>query len=121
LGSGAPGQAAASGAALVLRIGRGHVFIALSPDRYPIGVLGRRNALGELFVSRIVICPHDDFRAAVDEAKQKGIGPILGAEAEELFCRLERAKGIAPRTHKSKEICEVENWGEDEWFEQVLA
>jgi hypothetical protein len=34
----------------------GHVFLALSADRYPIGVMGRRNAVGDLFVSRIVSC-----------------------------------------------------------------
>lgn len=99
----------------------GHVFLAISADRYPVGVIGRRNTIGELFVSRIVVCPHDDFPAAVDDTKQKGIGLILGAEAEELLCRLERAKGIAPRTDKSKEIWKVENWGQDQWVEQTLA
>jgi hypothetical protein len=74
----------------------GHVFLAISADRYPVGVIGRRNTIGELFVSRVVVCPHDDFRSAVDDTKQKGFELILGAEAEELLCRFERVKGIAP-------------------------
>jgi hypothetical protein len=56
-------------------------------------VIRRRNAIGELFVSRIVVCPHDDFSSAVDDTKQKDIGLILGAEAEELLCRLNERKG----------------------------
>jgi hypothetical protein len=35
----------------------GRVFIALSAERYPIGVMGRRNAVGDLFVSRMVASP----------------------------------------------------------------
>jgi hypothetical protein len=99
----------------------GHVFLAISADRYPVGVIGRRNTMGELFVSNIVICPHDDFPAAVDDMKQKGFELILEAEAEELLCRLERVKGIALRTDKSKEIWKVENWGKDKWVEQTMA
>ena len=99
----------------------GHVFIALSADRYPIGVMGRRNALGELFVSRIVASPHDDFAAAVDDIKQSGVDLILGSEAKELLCKMEQVKGVALRADKIKEIWEVENWGHDEWAEQVLA
>jgi hypothetical protein len=99
----------------------GRVFIALSADRYPIGVLGRRNAAGDLFVSRVVACPQGDFAAAVDTVKQSGAELILGSEAKELLCKMEQVKGVAPRADKSKEIWEVENWGEDEWAEQVLA
>jgi hypothetical protein len=99
----------------------GHVFIALSADRYPIGVMGRRNAVGDLFVSRIISLPHDDFATAVAEIKQSGVEPILGSEAKELLCKMEQVKGIAPRPDKVKEIWEVENWGADEWAEQALA
>jgi hypothetical protein len=35
----------------------GHVFIALSTRYYPNGVMGRRNAVGDLFVSTIVASP----------------------------------------------------------------
>src|SRR5262249_15646007 len=48
----------------------GHVFIALSADRYPYGAMGRRNAVGDLFVSRVVTFPHRDFAIAVDDIKQ---------------------------------------------------
>jgi hypothetical protein len=37
-----------------------------APNRYPIGVLGRRNALGDLFVSRLIACPESDFLTAID-------------------------------------------------------
>ena len=99
----------------------GHVFLAISADRYPVGVIGRRNTVGELFVSRIVVCPQDDFSSAVDDTKQKGIGLILGAEAEELLCKFERANGIVPRTDQIKEIWQLENWGPGEWPEQTLV
>jgi hypothetical protein len=99
----------------------GNVFIAISADRYPIGVIGRRNVIGELFVSRIFVCPHDDFSSAIDDTKQKGIGLILGAEAEELLCRFQRAIGIVPRADKIKEIWQLENWGSGEWAEQALV
>jgi hypothetical protein len=74
----------------------GHVFLALSPDRYPIGVIGRRNAVGDLFVSRTVAVPHDDFLTAVDKLKQTGAELILGSEAKELICKMEQVKGDAP-------------------------
>jgi hypothetical protein len=99
----------------------GQVFIALSADCYPIGVMGRRNAVGDLFVSRMVACPQGDFATAVDGIKQSGVELILGSEAKQLLCKMEQVKGVAPRADKSKEIWEVENWGEDEWAEQVLA
>jgi hypothetical protein len=99
----------------------GHVFIALSADRYPIGVMGRRNAVGDLFVSRVGAFPHRDFAAAVDNIKQSGVELILGSEAKELLCKMEQVKGVAPRADKIKEIWEVENWGNDEWAEQALA
>ena len=84
-------------------------------------MIGRRNTVGELFVCKIVVCPHNDFSSAVDDTKQKGVELILGAEAEELLCRFERAEGIAPRTDKPKEIWELENWGGEEWAEQAMA
>jgi hypothetical protein len=82
--------------------------------------MGRRNAVGDLFVSRIVIFPHGDFATAVDEIKQSGVELIVGSEAKELLCKMEQAKG-AVQTDKTKEIWEVENWGEAEWAEQALA
>jgi hypothetical protein len=73
----------------------GHVFIALSADRYPIGVMGRRNAVGNLFVSRMVSFPDGDFATAVDKIKQTGIELIVGSEAKELLCKMEQVKGAA--------------------------
>lgn len=99
----------------------GHVFIALSADRYPIGVMGRRNAVGDLFVSRVVTFHHRDFAIAVDDIKQSGVELVLGSEAKELLCKMEQVKGVAPRADKIQEIWEAENWGEDEWAEQALA
>jgi hypothetical protein len=100
----------------------GQVFIALSADHYPIGVMGRRNTVGDLFVSKTVAFPQDDFATAVDKIEQSGAELILGAEAKELLCKMEKVKkGVAPRTDKSNEIWEVENWGNDEWVEQALA
>jgi len=99
----------------------GHVFVALSADRYRIGVMGRRNAVGDLFVSRIVAFPQGDFATAVDNIKQNRFELILRSEAKELLCKLEQVKGVAPRTDKTKEIWELENWGPDEWAEQVMA
>jgi hypothetical protein len=99
----------------------GRVFIALSADRYPMGVMGRRNAVGDLFVSRIVFFPHSDFATAADEIKQSGAELIVGSEAKELLCKMEQVKGVVPQADKIKEIWEVENWGDDEWAEQVLA
>jgi len=73
----------------------GQVFVALAPDRYPIGVMGRRNAVGDLFVSRIIACPLGDFATAIEKIKQSGMELILGSEAKELLCKLEQAKGPA--------------------------
>jgi hypothetical protein len=99
----------------------GRVFFALSAERYPVGVMGRRNAVGDLFVSRIVFFPHGDFATAIDKIEESGIELIIGSEAEELLCKMEQVKGIALQTEKMKEIWEVENWGKDEWAEQALA
>src|SRR5262249_12976240 len=99
----------------------GHVFIALAAGRYPRGVMGRRNAVGALFVSRIVTLPQGDFATAVDNIKQGGAELIVGSEAKELLCKLERVKGIAPRPDKPKEIWEFQNWGRDEWVNQARA
>ena len=99
----------------------GRVFIALSAARYPIGVMGRRNAVGDLFVSRMVSFRYGDFATAVDKIKQSGAELIMGSEAKELLCKMEQVKGVAPCADKAKEIWEVENWGEDEWIEQAFA
>jgi hypothetical protein len=83
--------------------------------------MGRRNAVGDLFVTGLAACPEGDFATAVDNIKQRGFELILGSEAKELLCKIEHAKGVAPRADKIQEIWEVENWGDDEWAEQVLA
>jgi hypothetical protein len=70
----------------------GHVFIALSADAYPLGVMGRRNAVGDLFVSRLVTFPQSDFATAFDNIKQRGVELILGPEAKELLDKLEQVK-----------------------------
>jgi hypothetical protein len=75
----------------------GYPFFALCADRYPLGVMGRRNAIGELFVSAIDNCRLDDFATAVQTFRQKGIEVITGAEARELICKLERVKGFKSR------------------------
>ena len=80
--------------------------------------MGRRNAVGDLFVSKMVSFPDDHF-AAVDKIKQSGAELILGSEAKDLTCKMEQVKGVAPRADKKiKEIWQVENWSEDEWAEQ---
>jgi hypothetical protein len=68
----------------------GHVFIALSADRYPVGLVGRRNGVGDLFVSEIVGFRHADFAAAVEDIKQSGVELVLGSEAKELLCKMEQ-------------------------------
>jgi hypothetical protein len=100
--------------------GEGHLFIALSADRYPFGVMGRRNAAGDLFVSRIINLPQADFATAVESVKRFGAELILGSEAKELLCKMEQVTGVLPRIDR-KEIWEVEEWGLDEWAEQTLA
>jgi hypothetical protein len=84
--------------------GEGQVFIALSADRYPIGVIGWRNAVGDLFVSGMIACREGDFAAAVDSHKQSGAELILGSEAKELICKMEQVKGVAPRADKSRKL-----------------
>ena len=82
----------------------GHVFVALSADRYPIGVMGRRNAAGDLFVSRAVAFRQDDFATAVDNIKQSAAELILGSEAEELLCKMEQVKGVkSPNREQNSE------------------
>ena len=78
----------------------GRVFFALSADRYPIGVLGRRNAAGELFVSRIVALPDRDFATAIDNINEWGAELILGSEAKELLCKMEKVEGIDLRARR---------------------
>jgi hypothetical protein len=68
----------------------GYVFVALSADRYPAGIMGRRNAVGDLFVSRIVHCRQVDFATAVQVFKQTGVELILGSEAKELLRKMEQ-------------------------------
>jgi hypothetical protein len=99
----------------------GNVFMATSAGYYPIGVVGRRNAVGDLFVSGVVALPQGDFTTAVEEIKKRGFELILGSEAKELLCKMQQVKGFAMPAAKSKEIWEVEDWGEDEWAEQFLA
>jgi hypothetical protein len=80
----------------------GHAFIALSADHYPLGVMGRRNAAGELFVSEVRMLSQVDFAAAVEDMKQFGAALILGSEAKELFYKMDRVTGIAQRTDKKQ-------------------
>jgi hypothetical protein len=82
----------------------GHVFLAISADRYPIGVMGRRNAIGDLFVSRIVSCPYSDFFTAVDKIKQGGFELILGPEAKELLCKMEQVNREGPISGSAERI-----------------
>jgi hypothetical protein len=72
----------------------GRAFIAVSTGYYPIAVMGRRNAVGDLFVTGVGACPEDDFATAVDNIKQLGVELILGSEAEELLCKTEQLKGV---------------------------
>ncbi len=97
----------------------GNVFIALTADRYPMGLMGRRNSHGDLFVSKLVTCPQADFATAVDEIKEMGAGLILGSDAEELLGKMEQVTGTMRR--RDKEVWEVEEWGQDEWVEQAAA
>jgi hypothetical protein len=55
--------------------------------------MGRRNAVGDLFVSKIIALPDGDFATAVDNIKQSGVELILGSEAKELLCKMEQVKG----------------------------
>ena len=68
----------------------GCVFIALSADRYPVGIVGRRNGVGDLFVSEIVSCRQSDFATAVQDIKQSGVEVVLGSEAKELLSKMEQ-------------------------------
>jgi hypothetical protein len=64
--------------------------------------------------------PRRRFRNAVDKIKQSGVELIVGSEAKQLLGKMEQMKGVLPQTDNIEEIWEVENWGEDEWTEQVL-
>ncbi|MGA6962838.1 MAG: hypothetical protein WBZ51_04275 [Xanthobacteraceae bacterium] len=99
----------------------GSVFIAITADRYPIGLMGRRNTDGDLFVSKLVNCPQADFATAVQEIKEMGMGLVLGSDAEELLGKMEQVTGTVLRADKKEEIWEFEDWGPDEWFEQAAA
>ena len=99
----------------------GSVFIAITADRYPIGLMGRRNTDGDLFVSKLVNCPQADFVTAVEEIKEMGMGLVLGSDAEELLRKMEQVTGTVLRPDNKKEIWEIEEWGPGEWFEQAAA
>ena len=79
---------------------QGQARPALAADRYPLGLMGRRNTDGDLFVSRLVNCPQADFATAVEEIKKLGMGPILGSDAEELLCKMEQVTGTVLRADK---------------------
>jgi hypothetical protein len=55
-----------------LDVGEGAVFIAITADRYPIGLMGRQNTEGDLFISKLVKCSQNNFAACVQEIKEKG-------------------------------------------------
>jgi len=99
----------------------GDVFIAISAGYYPIGVMGRRNAVGDLFVSSVIAFPQSDFATAVEEIKKRRVELILGSEAKELLCKMQQVEGFAMPAAKSKEIWEVQEWGPEEWAEQFVA
>jgi hypothetical protein len=99
----------------------GHVFIALTADRYPVGIMGRRDATGDLFVSKVVALSQAAYDAAVEEITQKGFELILGSEANDLLSKMEQVTGTLLKTDKKEEIWEVEGWGTDEFLEQALA
>ena len=104
-----------------LDVGEGAVSIAITADRYPIGLMGRQNTEGDLFISKLVNCSQNNFAACVQEIKEKGVGLILGTDAEELLRKMEQVTGTVLRPNKKKEIWDVEAWGPDEWFEQAAA
>jgi hypothetical protein len=104
-----------------LDVGEGAVFIAITADRYPMGLMGRRDTKGHLFVSKLVNCPQADFATAVEEIKEMGVGLILGPEAEDLLYKMEQATGNELRPDNKKEIWDVEEKRPDEWFEQAAA
>jgi hypothetical protein len=60
----------------------GRVFVALSDSYFPHGVVGRRNAVGDLFVTSVLTFPCD-FATAVENIKQRGYELILGSEAND--------------------------------------
>jgi hypothetical protein len=74
----------------------GHVFIAISSDHYPVGVVGRRNTSGDLFISRLVYLPQADFPTAVENIKQSGAELILESEAKDLLCKMQKVTEVGP-------------------------
>jgi hypothetical protein len=68
----------------------GRVFVAFSAQ-HSFGVLGRRNAAGELFVSRPIVRPAGDFVAAVKQ-RSPGVELVAGPEADELLRKLAQVK-----------------------------
>ena len=74
----------------------GKVFLALSADRYPIGVMGRRNDVGDLFVSNIITFPYPNFASAVATLKRSGLAElILGSAATELLRKFEQVDVVS--------------------------
>jgi len=74
----------------------GKVFLALSADRYPIGAMGRRNDVGDLFVSNIITFPYTDFATAVATLQRSGLAElILGSAATELLRKFEQVDVVS--------------------------
>jgi hypothetical protein len=99
----------------------GHVFVAFSAEQYPTGVMGRLNAIGDLFVSSLISLPYQDFATAIDNMQRSGAELVLGRQAKELLDKMHQVEGIAPQPESMKEIWEIEEWGREEWVEQALA
>jgi hypothetical protein len=74
----------------------GHVFVALSAEKYPIGIMGRCDAVGDLFVSTVVNFSYEDFATALDNMQQSGIELVLGSEAKKLLDKMDKVKRTAP-------------------------
>ena len=74
----------------------GKVFLALSADRYPIGAMGRRNDVGDLFVSNLITFPYPNFATAVTTLKRSGLAElILGSAATELLRKFEQVDVVS--------------------------
>ena len=64
--------------------------------------MGRRNAVGDLFVTGLATCPEDEFATAVNKIKQMGFELILGSKTEELVCKMEQVEGVkAPTANRT--------------------
>jgi hypothetical protein len=76
----------------------GHVFFAISAEGYPTGVIGRHNAVGDLFVRKVISFRFEEFATAVDKIQQTGAELVLGSQAKELLDKMHQVKGIAPQS-----------------------